>query len=245
LKHKLLLINLLLLVMVAASGSVLRTKWRESKAREEAVLKQQAAPAAPLAIAPIPVVAPPPIANYAEVATKLLVSKDRNPNVFIEPPPPPPAPPVMPPLPFAYGVMDFGAGPTVLMAEKSGGQQHGYRIGDKIGPFKLLSVNRTDVLFEWDGKQVQKKFSELVDKNANAAADLAASQVPKAAPTAPVVVVPQKPAEARPSTVAMGDAKACQPGDNSPAGTVADGFKKVVTASPFNPQGACRWEPVK
>ena len=242
-KHKLLLINFLLLALVAASGSVLRQKWRESKAREESVLKKQAAPVPAPIIASIPKVLPAPPAVYADVAQKLLVSKDRNPNVFVEPPPPPPAPPVMPPLPFAYGVMDFGAGPSVMMSEKSGAQQHTYRIGDKIGPFKLLGVNRTDILFDWDGKPVQKKLSELVDKNANAAAERAAAEAPKqtaaaAAPPPPPVV-----GDARPGKSMGGDAKACQPGDPSPSGTVADGFRKVISASPFG--SVCRWEPTK
>lgn len=240
-KHKLLLINLLLLALVAASGSVLRQKWRESKAREESVLKQKAAPVPAPVITPIPAVPPAPPAVYADVAQKLLVSKDRNPNVFVEPPPPPPAPPVMPPLPFAYGVMDFGAGPSVMMSEKSGGQQHTYRIGDKIGPFKLLDVNRTDILLDWNGKPVQKKLSELVDKNANAAAERAAAEAPKqtAAAPPPALVV----GEAKPGKSMGGDVKACQPGDTAPAGTIADGFRKVVSASPFGQ--VCRWEPVK
>ncbi len=241
-KHKLLLINLLLLALVAASGSVLRQKWRESKAREESVLKQKAAPVPAPVIAPIPAVPPAPPAVYADVAQKLLVSKDRNPNVFVEPPPPPPAPPVMPALPYAYGVMDFGAGPSVMLSEKSGGQQHTYRIGDKIGPFKLLGVNRTDILFDWNGKPVQRKLSELVDKNANAAAERAAAEAPKqaaaAAPPPPVLK-----GEAKPGAAMSGEVKGCQPGDNSPAGTIADGFKKVVSASPFG--SVCRWEPVK
>jgi hypothetical protein len=243
LKHKLLLINLLLLALVAASGSVLRQKWRESKAREESVLKQKAAPVPAPVIAPIPAVPPAPPAVYADVAQKVLVSKDRNPNVFVEPPPPPPAPPVMPPLPFAYGVMDFGAGPSVMLAEKSGGQQHTYRIGDKVGPFKLLGVNRTDILFDWDGKPVQKKLSELVDRNANAAAERAAAEAPKQTAAAPPAAAPAVVGEAKPGKSMGGDAKACQPGDTAPAGTIADGFRKVVSASPFGQ--VCRWEPVK
>ena len=243
-KHKLLLINLLLLALVAASGSVLRQKWRASKAREESLMKQKAAPLPAPVITPIPAVPPAPPAVYADVAQKLLVSKDRNPNVFVEPPPPPPAPPVMPPLPFTYGVMDFGSGPSVMMAEKSGGQQHTYRLGDKIGPFKLLGVNRTDILFDWNGKPVQKKLSELVDKNANAAAERAAAEAPKqAAAAAAPQAVKQPVGEAKPGAAMSGDIKGCQAGDASPAGTVADGFKKVVSASPFGQ--VCRWESVK
>jgi len=41
----------------------------------------------------------------------------------------------------------------------------------------------------------------------------------------------------------MGENKGCQPGDNSPPGTVADGYKKVRVNSPFG--STCYWEPVK
>ena len=37
-------------------------------------------------------------------------------------------------------------------------------------------------------------------------------------------------------------ARACKPGDNSPAGTVVDGYKKTVIPSPFG--SMCRWEAV-
>jgi hypothetical protein len=244
LKHKLLLINFLLIALVAASGSVLRQKWLDAHAHEESVLKRQPPPVPPLTIAPIPAVPPAAPGPYIDVAQKLLTARDRNPNIFIEPPKPPPPPPAMPALPFQYGYMDFGSGATVLLAEKAGGPQHGYHIGDKIGPFKLLGVNNTDILFEWEGKPVKKKLSDLVDKSAATAAASAANNASTAGAAAPPPPPkPQAPAEARPGTSMGGEAKACQPGDNSPAGTVADGFKKVVTASPFGQ--ACRWEPAK
>jgi hypothetical protein len=37
--------------------------------------------------------------------------------------------------------------------------------------------------------------------------------------------------------------KACQPGDTSPAGTVADGMRKVIKPSPFGSR--CFWESEK
>jgi hypothetical protein len=39
------------------------------------------------------------------------------------------------------------------------------------------------------------------------------------------------------------EVRGCKPGDDSPAGAVVDGFKKVVSATPFG--SACRWEQVK
>lgn len=56
----------------------------------------------------------------------------------------------------------------------------------------------------------------------------------------------RKPAsvQAKPSdTVIGGGVKACVPGDDSPAGTVVDGYKKVIEATPFGT--ACRWIAVK
>ena len=51
---------------------------------------------------------------------------------------------------------------------------------------------------------------------------------------------PTPPAEAKPGAVVIGNStKNCTPGDNSPAGTVVDGYKKVVEATPFG--NACRW----
>jgi hypothetical protein len=40
-----------------------------------------------------------------------------------------------------------------------------------------------------------------------------------------------------------GQVKLCNPGDTSPAGAVVDGYRKVVTRTPFGE--VCRWEPVQ
>jgi hypothetical protein len=244
LKHKLLLINLLLIGLVAASGSVLRQKWLASRVHEETVMKRKAPVAPAPVLAPIPSVQPAAPAAYNEVAQKLLTARDRNPNVFVEPPPKV-AEKVMPPLPFQYGVIDFGGGPTVVLAEKPGAAQHGYHIGDKIGPFKLLGVNRTDILFEWDDKPVQKKLSDLVDKSAATAAAAVTTDVNRTGASAPTPLAPKSmvPVEAKPGVSVGNDIKACLPGDTSPAGTMAEGMKKIVSATPFGQ--SCRWEPAK
>jgi hypothetical protein len=241
LKHKLLLLNLLLLVLIVLAGLELRRRWHEEKVYEEQVLRKRIPVAAPPVIQPAPKVSPVAPAKYADIASQMLFAKDRNPNVFIEPPKPPP-PEVMPPLPFYYGYMDFGGGPTVMMAEKAGGKQKGYHLNDAIGSFKLLAVNNREVLFQWKDKKVLKRLDELVDKQAAVAAaqapPAAAASKPTAAPP------PPPPAEAKPSAVSIGaDLKACQPGDSSPAGTIADGYKKVTSATPFGQ--SCRWEAVK
>jgi hypothetical protein len=241
LKHKLLLLNLLLLVLIVLAGLELRRRWRQEIAYEQEVLRRMIPVAAPPVIQPAPKVVPVTPASYAEVASKMLFTRDRNPTVIIEPPKPVP-PEEMPALPFYYGYIDFGGGPTVMMAEKSGGRQKGYHLKDKIGPFTLLAVSNREVLFEWKDKKVSKRFDELMDKLAAAAAQPAPAAGTPAKPAAPAA--PPPPAEPKPSAVSIGaELKACQPGDSSPAGTVADGYRKVTSKTPFGE--SCRWEAVK
>lgn len=241
-KRKLWLVNLLLLGLVIAAGAELQKRWQEARDRELRLLKERVpTPPAP-ELSPIAPVQPVSAASYIDVANKVLLAKDRNPNVIVEVKPPPP-PKVMPELPKQYGVIDFGQGPTVVLAEKPGEKQKGYRPGDKIGPFKLLAVNNTHILFEWEDKRVMKRLDELVDKSAATAAAAPPTQAAKPATppaAAPTVVAP---VAAAPGASMGGELKACLPGDNSPSGTVANGMKKVVTATPFGSQ--CRWEPVK
>lgn len=244
-KQRLLLLNLFLLLAIVAAGTVLRQKYRESKGQQERVLQQKPAPVPAPVIPPIPKTPPVTAATYAQVAQQMLFTRDRNPNVILPPPPPPPEPKKMPPLPFAYGVMDFGSGPLVLLSEKSGGQNKPYKVGDKIGEFKILAVSNKEISFEWEGKEVKKRMEELADKVAannqppEPAATNASAGAPKALPAPP----PPPPAEPKPSKVELGENRACQPGDSSPAGTVADGFKKIVKPSPFG--STCYWEPAK
>ena len=58
------------------------------------------------------------------------------------------------------------------------------------------------------------------------------------APSAPELAKPSKPIEGL-----AGGYKTCTPGDSSPAGTVADGYRKVLVATPFG--NSCHWEEVK
>ena len=103
-------LDLILLISVVITGFVLKQRWSETSARESALFKQAVpVPAAP-ALPAIPRVNPATPATYMAAVQMNLFSKDRNPNVILDPPPPPPPPPQMPPLPVAYGVMDLGGG---------------------------------------------------------------------------------------------------------------------------------------
>ena len=119
--RKILALNLALLALLGTLGWMLRAHWRETRAQELATLAKAARRSAQL---PPPSPAPPEAvvpANYLDVAQKTLFSKDRNPNVIIEPPPPPPAPKPEeppPPRPEYFGQMGLGEPVAFLSLEK-------------------------------------------------------------------------------------------------------------------------------
>ena len=105
-----------------------------------------------------------PATKYADVATKDLFSKDRNPTVVIEPPKVE-APKPMPPLPVVYGVLGLPSGTKAIMAEKAGVASRSVHAGDTIGEFKIASLDPQNVVFDWDGKQISRKIEDLIDRS--------------------------------------------------------------------------------
>jgi hypothetical protein len=244
LSGKLRILDLALLVLAGLLYWHLRSEWLDSHARDRALLNSSLPAARVAALAPLDKVDAVTAAEYADVATKDLFSKDRNPNVIVDPPPPPPVKP-QPPFPVAHGVMIWdGVPPTIVLSEKAGGPQRGYRPGDTIGPWTLVSVDSSYADFEWDGKEFKKRIDELIDRTpiAQAApppARAAASATPAAAPSKPL----SNASHAAPGIDVGAGIKACYSDDASPDGTVVDGMKKIVTATPFG--NNCRWEPSK
>ncbi|MCX6623761.1 MAG: hypothetical protein NTY38_22390 [Acidobacteria bacterium] len=240
-RRKLILLNLALAAAVGGLGWQLRSNWREAEARRQQVSRQSVKPA-PAAVAPVmPPVTGVNAAQYIDVAQKMLFARDRNPNVVLDVAPPKP----MPALPFSNGFVDFGGDPTVLLSEKAGAAHKAYRPGDTIGAFRIVSVNRQDIVFEWDGKEVKRTLAEIATRNAQAAQP--AEQQQAAAPAEPATAGVTKIS----GDNLLGPGKemqagsgyfSCQPGDTSPAGTVVNGARKVMNPTPFG--GFCRWEPV-
>jgi len=244
--RKLRLLDLVLLVVAGLLFWRLRAEWTQSRARDFALLNKGLPATNVPGLAPLENVGPISVMDFAEVALKNLFSPDRNANVIVDPPKPPPPKP-QPPFPVAHGVMLWdGVPPTIVLSEKAGGPQKGYHPGDTIGPWKLVSVDNRYVDFEWDGKDFKKRIDELIDQT-----PIAQIAPPPPAPSA----APPPPAAAQAGTTNLsssspqvgkdtgGGFKACVPGDNSPNGTIIDGMKKVVTATPFG--SGCTWEPVK
>jgi hypothetical protein len=260
--RKLVLLNLSLLALAAVLVWALRASWFSAQSQQRAVIQKNVEPKQLLAPPPLAPAKPVAPAEYLDVATKMLFSKDRNSTVVIEAPPPKPAPPEppMPALPSYHGQMSIGE--PVAFLSTPAVPQRSFRAGDTIGDFTLVSFDRENIEFEWHGKSIQRKLDEVRPKETAqtqpAPARPAAAATPSTAAGAQV-----NPAQAS-QLVSLGGAssaagtkesgsddpmfgpvqadgtRACAPGDQSPSGTVHSGYKKDMTVTLFG--AVCHWE---
>lgn len=247
-KPKLILLNVALVLALGAIAWQARNQWHQAKVtrRNNLNVRVTPLPAPPLTPAPKPDAAP--AIKYADVATKDLFSKDRNPTVVIDPPKIE-EPKKMPPLPVVYGVLGLASGTKAIMSEKTGAAAKPVQVGDTIGEFKIAALDSETVTFDWDSKQISRKIEELIDRAGPATAGGAASvggqagtqaggQAAVRQAAAPAVV-------AGPGKEVAGQAsRPCVAGDTSPPGTVVSGYKKKGARTPFGLVG-CSWEPVQ
>lgn len=233
-RKRLLLLDLALLALLALLGMRVREKWLAARERESVVLGQPLKPAPAPPYSAIP--APPALvaADYAPIALQTLFSADRNPTVVIVKP----KEPDPPELPAFYGALNID-GPMAIMSVKPGSPHKQVRFGQKIGEYTLEKVTRDEVFLEWNGKKFVKKIHELMAKAPapQAAAPSAPPPPPPAAATSLSPDAPKGPGQDR-----GGGRRGCQPGDSSPAGTIADGWRKVERETPFGK--SCWWEQV-
>jgi len=238
LSRKLLALNLALAVLSALTAWRIWDTLRRAEERKNALVGR---PLPPVEANVPPAQGPPePFlpADYLPVAQKFLFAPDRNPDVVLEAAAARP----MPPLPVAHGVLDLGAGPTVILSERADSPQRGYRVGEWFGEFVIAEIAPEYIVFEWEGQQVKKSLEELRP-------EVEAAQPPKVAEAKPAPQPKPKAsvlggeAKPGPSEIDLGSGiRACKPGDQSPPGTVVGGYRKVVTDTPFGK--VCRWEPV-
>ena len=244
--RKLWLLNLVLIAAIAAGVWRVRNEARDFQARKAGVLRTKvpvpAPPQAPPA-APSQAVA---ATSYLEIAQKMLWAKDRNSQVIVEPPKPPEPPKPLPALPSVHGVMNLGDGPIVMMSDKPGSRHRGIHPGEKIGEFKLVSVDADELVLAWENRTVTKKLQDLIDRGQDSGTGGTGGQgassvgfAPGYGPPPP----PPPPAPPEPGVKLTENTSSCNPGDPSPAGTIVNGMRKVVMQTPFGP--ACRWEAVK
>jgi hypothetical protein len=239
--RKLLLLNLLLIAAVAWAVVALRRDWRAARAREAGTLNQSIRPLPPPRFSPLPLEQPVLPTGYAAIAQKDLFDRSRNPDVPIEPPPPPPPKPPMPALPVFHGLMNIGPdGPTAIMSINATAPHKAVHPGEQIGQFKLVSVNSSEVVLEWNGETVRKTPEELANRQL-----VVAQQESAAARTeAPVqAAAPPPPQATGPGEATNFGFRMCSVNDGHAEGDVVDGYRKVVHTSPFGK--SCTYDPVK
>ncbi|MBS1871884.1 MAG: hypothetical protein JSU00_01630 [Acidobacteria bacterium] len=236
-RRKLMALNLALIAvlgLVANRFFEVRTAARE---REAAMLGKKIAPKSYPPLPALPLIAPMAAANYLDVAQHMLMARDRNPNVIIDPDPPKQKPP-MPPMPVIQGLMSLGE-PSIIMSERPGAVQRTYHAGEKVGPFTLVSFNSDKVVLDWDGEKLERNFDDLVEKSAPPQAGVAPGVSGGSSAPAPPPAMEAK----GPGGDIGGGYHGCQANDSTPSGTVRDGLRKVEIVTPFGK--SCRWEPVR
>ena len=239
-KPKLIALNL---VLAAGVGSIAwqgRLRWLEAQAERQANLNVRVPNVTLARVTPVPAPDAPAAVKYADVANKNLFASDRNPTVITDPVKVE-APKPMPPLPVVYGTMGLPSGTKAIMAQRAGESGKSVRAGDTIGEFKVLALSTEKVTFEWNDKQIEKRIEDLIDRsNAQPGSGRGQAAAPPPGPAVPAAAPSQaQKAEARPGAEVTPGERACT-GDNSPNGTVVDGYRKQFTPSPFGAIN-CRW----
>jgi hypothetical protein len=240
LNRRIILLNVALLALTGALIWLLRAHWTDARSREIKVLTQRVPARSVLAPPPPPPVKPVTPSEYFDVAQKMLFSKDRNPTVVIETPPAKPEPP-MPALPKYHGQMAIGE-PIVFLSNATQ-PQRGYHVGEDIGDFRIANFDRDKIAFQWRGKTVERSVSDLAPKDEPPAPPPQAGAPAAAKPVTSLASAPDKKIDPALGDDMGGSLRTCVPGDNSPAGTVLAGYKKVLAQTMFGQN--CHWEPVQ
>jgi len=244
LKKKLAILNVVLVALAALAVWRIWAVHEEISARESALL---GGGAGTREVAPPPAAAAPEeisAIEYIGIAEQYLFSPDRNADIEIEATAELP----LPPLPIAHGILDIGSGPTAILSVPGGEGQRAYRIGESVGDFVLVEITANELALQWDGGVVRRSLSDLSPQEEQVT-NTAAARRPAPPPKPPAQEKPKSTVLSNstptgPSDIDMGGGVlACRPGDSSPSGTVFNGYRKLVTQTPFG--NACRWVQVE
>jgi hypothetical protein len=260
--RRLFYLNALLALGIIAAAMELRGRWIEARNREEMMRLGALQPLRATLKPPIPGAKPVSALDYTLVSSQMLFSRDRNPAIIVDPPPPP-VEKKWPPLPKSYGLMLLGEKPRILLG-MGAGTQKSYVAGEKVGEFEIVQFDNRTITFAWNDKTIEKRLEDLVDNNPMgsssqsgvppggyggppggvAAGGAASGNSARPAGGGLTSLGPGGSADSRiGADTGLQGTKSCAPGDNSPAGTVLNGMKKVVVPGMFG--SSCYWEPVK
>ncbi len=271
--RRLLILDLVLVLFAAGLIWLLRERYLEARAHEVAVLSQKVPAKPVLAPPSPQPLRPSTPAEYADVAQKTLFSKDRNPNVVVEAPKPPPEPPMpaLPIYHGQMAIGEpiaLLSLPTQAALEKA--YHAGDKIGDfKLVAFDedRIELEWNGKKVERKPSELAPKEPAAQVAAAPAASGSATGAAaagnhsaanyrpemnnPNATPAATSITAlgasaPADTKSAPPQGVGEeigAGVHQCLPGDNSPAGTILNGYQKRIISSMFG--SVCRWEQVK
>ena len=240
--RRLFYLNALLLLVAIVLGMRLRMLWTDAREREEMVHLNARKRLVYTAQPPSPQVLSVNAMSYADVAMRMLFSRDRNPVVIDPPKPPPPPPPPQPPFPKSNGVMMFGE-PRVILTSRGNEGQKIYKFGDKVGEWEIVKFDAKTITLKWMETEVTKDLADLVDNNPIASPVQAAAPASSGSRATVLGGGDSGGGAGRPADSLGNGTRACAQGDTAPNGAIVDGMKKVVVANPFGV--SCHWEPVK
>lgn len=253
-KRKLMLLNVVLLALLVAGGLELHRRIEQASSRYE-ILQRMGAPKEPPAY-PAPQ-SPPRLrqADYLAVVNRLLFYQDRNAIVEVEAP----VEKVVqrPALPILIGVMNLGDGPIALMAATSKSSPRPVGIGGTVGEYTFLGLSGDKLKLSWQGEQIevdQDKLAGEVDTRSHSdSRSSAASKGSRSAAARRSAAGGRQTRQPETKNAAAENRKGIggrysigaefRPGvfhadsaDNSPDGTEAEGYRKVVRQTPFGSQ---------
>ena len=220
-------------VLLIASVALILRHWHSEKVdarRKAESLVRNAVISAP--ISPKRSESAPLDENPRALATaavqQFVFSRDRNPDVIERVSETP-----VPALPTVYGTLLIGDSPAILLGFGAN-TQHAYQAGERVGPFRLVSFDSTNITLEWTGREIKRPIQDLAARQ-----DSAPSREPLPAILAAMPATPRAPTQQMGPALSESE-HACIDGDQQPPGTItADGFRKVVTKMPFGE--VCRW----
>lgn len=235
-RKQMLFVNLILLIVAASLGWKLRADWMMAARRQAALAATSSTATLPVAG---PAAAPAPAGGWEVMVAGNLFFSDRNnemPRVAEKRP--------MPPDPILIGTMNLGRTKLALLLEanQTGRMPRQVKEGEDFGGYKVAEIGDNQITVDWEGtkKKVDVTSAPRAESQPPAYAPTAS------APSAPTVGNTNSAPVSNTSQVSQGGktgpsdeimpgttSRRAYPGDNSPAGTVVNGFIKVERVSPF------------
>ena len=210
-------------------GWLLARLWKDYRRRVEWLYVS--APAEPLSTpAASPTYKGGTPQSFVEIVDRNVFSPLRG----VQPPQPVEAPKA-PPLPLLFGTMNLGNGRFAVMAP--GGQATAgskqVLLGEEIGGYKLVSVNTSTVVVQWQDTKTTLEISSPTSRVPGMIEKTVSASVHQA----PITTVGSVPGRSTAAPTPFGGAAinsaARTPGSDVPPGTVINGKKKVLLPTPF------------